>query len=194
MRDLIAWALDLDQGSGGSWSVTVACPLCGGSHVHGATPQDVFTDTIGHRVSHCGRGGYTIRTTDQATRDQLLAETGRCRALLKSGKSCTATGARGLCQRHRGLAAAGHHVEVQAGPFYQVVDQDLDQVVDETTQLYGVRWDTPEGHQTARVFNTASEARRFGHELAAFGVENTLHRFTSPRRWPSVNERQEAHR
>lgn len=43
----------------GIWSITVpVCPLCGEEHSHGG--NDGTKPTLGHRVSHCGHGGYHL--------------------------------------------------------------------------------------------------------------------------------------
>ena len=43
----------------GIWSITVpVCPLCGEEHSHGG--NDGPEPTLGHRVSHCGHGGYHL--------------------------------------------------------------------------------------------------------------------------------------
>ena len=39
-------------------TVRVRCPLCGAVHVHGWPPDE--DGAPGHRVAHCGRGGYRI--------------------------------------------------------------------------------------------------------------------------------------
>lgn len=43
-----------------SWKV-LHCPHCGGTHWHGAGTPDADHDAyLGHRVAHCGRGGYVL--------------------------------------------------------------------------------------------------------------------------------------
>lgn len=40
------------------WTVTIRCPLCSGTHVHGWLPDMLYRATP--RVAHCGHGDYWI--------------------------------------------------------------------------------------------------------------------------------------
>lgn len=50
------------------WTIRVRCPHCGRTHQHGAAQIDA---PIGHRVAHCGAGGYTIAHDEKRLRRAL---------------------------------------------------------------------------------------------------------------------------
>lgn len=76
VADLIAWgdgvrerlarerleprvAAEYVDGRGGR-EVRVSCPFCGREHYHGAASG-------GHRIAHCGRGGYVLVLAEPTT-------------------------------------------------------------------------------------------------------------------------------
>jgi hypothetical protein len=52
----LAPVVDVQATKSGAITVTVLCPLCGGTHVHG------WAGSGGHRASHCSgvSGGYVL--------------------------------------------------------------------------------------------------------------------------------------
>lgn len=50
---------------GNAWTLEIECPFCGRHHYHGGGPlTGDWREYLGHRISHCGRGGYELVATD----------------------------------------------------------------------------------------------------------------------------------
>ncbi|MBS0467262.1 MAG: hypothetical protein JSS31_14670 [Proteobacteria bacterium] len=48
----------------GTWLHKIACPFCGGTHMHGGSQGPV--PGFGHRVADCGLGGYALLAVEAA--------------------------------------------------------------------------------------------------------------------------------